>query len=64
MITITVQLTKKSTTKKSMIKKKLQSSLKLISQIQSVTRRLISQNWSFTLTVVVNSDEPTDLAIN
>ena len=64
MITITVQLTKKSTTKKSMIKKKLQSSLKLISQIQSVTRRLISQNWSITLTVVVNSDEPTDLAIN
>ena len=53
MITITVQLTKKSTTKKSMIKKKLQSSLKLI-----------SQNWSITLTVVVNSDEPTDLAIN
>ena len=64
MITITVQLTKKSTTKKSMIKKKLQSSLKLTSQIQSVTRRLISQNWSITLTVVVNSDEPTDLAIN
>ena len=64
MITITVQLTKKSTTKKSMIKKKLQSSLKLISQIQSVTRRLISQNWSITLTVVVNSDEPTDLAID
>ena len=64
MITITVQLTKKSTTKKSMIKKKLQSSLKLISQIQSVTRQLISQNWSITLTVVVNSDEPIDLAIN
>ena len=39
---ITVELTMK----KAVMKKKLQLSLKLISQNQSVTRRLISQNWS------------------
>ena len=42
MITITVELkTKKA------VMKKLQLSLKLFSQNQSVTRRLIIQNWSF-----------------
>ena len=40
--TITIELT----AKKAVMKKKLQLSLKLISQNQSVTRRLISQNWS------------------
>ena len=40
--TITIELT----AKKAVMKKKLQMSLKLISQSQSVTRRLISQNWS------------------
>ena len=41
MITITVDLT----TKKAVMKKKLQLLLKLINQNQSVTRGLISQNW-------------------
>ena len=40
--TITIELT----AKKAVMKKKLQLSLKLISRNQSVTRRLISQNWS------------------
>ena len=48
MITNTVELTtKKAETKK------LQLSLKLISHNQSVTRRMINQNWSVTMTVVV-----------
>ena len=34
-------------------------SLKLISQNQSVTRWLISQNWSFTLTVIVKKEKKT-----
>ena len=55
------------------MKKKLQLSLKMISQKQSVTRRLISQNWSIDsssekdeedLHVEVNFDEPIDLVIN
>ena len=52
--------------------KKLQLSLKLISQNQSVTRRLIIQNWSFTdssseeedLHDDFNFDELIELTIN
>ena len=67
MITITVELkTKKA------VMKKLQLSLKLISQNQSVTRRLIIQNWSFTdssseeedLHDDFNFDELIELTIN
>ena len=67
MITITVELkTKKA------VMKKLQLSLKLISQNQSVTRRLIMQNWSFTdssseeedLHDDFNFDELIELTIN
>ena len=67
--TITIELT----AKKAVMKKKLQLSLKLISQNQSVTRRLISQNWSVDSSsekdeedrhVDVNFDEAIDLAIN
>ena len=42
MIMITVELKAKKA-----VMKKLQLSLKLFSQNQSVTRRLIIQNWSF-----------------
>ena len=56
MITITVELT---TNKAVVKKKKLQLLLKLISQNQSVTRRLIGQNWSVTLAVVVKKKTST-----
>ena len=67
MITITVELKKKKA-----VMKKLQLSLKLISQNQSVTRRLIIQNWSFTdssseeedLHDDFNFDELIELTIN
>ena len=49
MIMIRVQLT----TKKAVMKNKLQLSLKLISQNQPFTRQLIIQNWSVTLAVVM-----------
>ena len=49
MITNRVEIT----TKKAVMKKQLQLLLKLISQNQSVTRRVISQNWSIKLTVLV-----------
>ena len=54
MITITVDLA----SKKAVMKKKLQLSLKPISSNQSVTPRLISQNWSVTLTVVLEKKRP------
>ena len=58
--------------KKKAVMKKLQLSLKLISQNQSVTRRLIIQNWSFTdssseeedLHDDFNFDELIELTIN
>ena len=59
MITNTVELT----TKKAVIKKKLQLSLKLIRQNQSVTPRLISKNWSVTLTVVVKKKTASTLTL-
>ena len=64
------QNTVELTTMKAVMKKKLQLPLKLISQNQSVTWWLISQNWSVTLTeeedlqVEVNFDEPNYLALN
>ena len=66
MITITVELTMK----KAVMKKKLQLSLKLICQNQSVIRRYISytdissEEEKEDLHVDVNFDEPNDLAIN
>ena len=59
MITNTVELT----TKKAVTKKKLQLSLKLISQNQSVTRRMINQNWSVTMTVVVKKKKTSMLTL-
>ena len=67
MITIIVELKKKKA-----VMKKLHLSLKLISQNQSVTRRLIIQNWSFTdssseeedLHDDFNFDELIELTIN
>ena len=59
MITNTVELT----TKKAVIKKKLQLSLKLIRQNQSVTPRLISKNWLVTLTVVVKKKTASTLTL-
>ena len=56
---ITVELTMK----KAVMKKKLQLSLKLISQNPSVTRRLIRQNWSVTLTVVVEKKKTSTLTL-
>ena len=56
---ITVELTMK----KAVMKKKLQLSLKLISQNPSVTRRLIRQNWSVTLTVLVKKKKTSTLTL-
>ena len=56
---ITVELTMK----KAVMKKKLQLPLKLISQNPSVTRRLIRQNWSVTLTVVVKKKKTSTLTL-
>ena len=47
----------------SRVKKKLELSLKMISQNHSVTRRLISQNWSVTLTVVVKKKKTSTLTL-
>ena len=58
MITIRVELM----TKKTMMKK-LKLPLKPISQNQSVTRRLISQNWSVTLTVVLKKKKTSALTL-
>ena len=51
------------TTKKAVMKKKLQLSLKLIIQNQSVTRPLVSQNWSVTLTVIVKKRKISTLTL-
>ena len=56
---ITVELTMK----KAVMKKKLQLSLKLISQNPSVTRRLIRQDWSVTLTVLVKKKKTSTLTL-
>ena len=51
------------TTKIAVMKKKLQLSLKLISQNKSVIRRLISQNWSVTLTAVAEKKKISTLTL-
>ena len=53
----------RSTIHIAVMKKKLQLSLKLISQNQSVTRQLVSQNWSVTLKVVAKKKKTSTLKL-